>query len=109
MESPGGGRGQASPAVEKLWLIVKGWHSVTLSTGKLKGATMSKRACTGAVFSVIPPEASAKETIIPRQSLKKPAARRPVPKFGVLISLPPYLLRLKGFIFLSPCYIGTIT
>jgi hypothetical protein len=70
---------------------------------------MSKAADTGTVLTAIPPAARINEIIMPRRSLKKPAARQPFPKFGVLISLPPYLLQLKGFIFLSPCHIKTIT
>jgi hypothetical protein len=47
--------------------------------------------------------ANVNEIIMPRHGLKKPAARRPFPKFDVLISLPPYLLIPKGFIFIPYC------
>jgi hypothetical protein len=70
---------------------------------------MSKTDAAGTDVSAIPPVANINEIIMPRQSLKKPTLGRPFPKFDVLISLPPYLLQVKGFIFLSPFYIAIIT
>jgi len=72
------------------YVKAKGTHSG--KPGGITGGAMSKAACTGPVFSDIPPRANVNETIMPRHNLNKPARRRPFPKFDILILLPPYLL-----------------
>jgi hypothetical protein len=69
----------------------KGTHSGKFGDQKI-GAISKVVACTGPLFSTMPPIASVNETIMPRHNLNKPARRRPFPKFDVLILLPPYLL-----------------
>jgi hypothetical protein len=89
---PGTGGGQ----IEALWVNVIG--VIGAHTGQLtfkgSGATVIL-ACTGRVFSAMPPPANVDKTIMARHNLNKTATRRPFPKFDVLISLPPYLLQQK--------------
>jgi hypothetical protein len=94
-------RPQTSPVLVVSGGIVKVWHTVTLLV-KFTTLISNAAACTGIVFSAIPPIDNVNETMMPRHSLKKPTIRRSFPKFDVLISLPPYLLLLKEFIFPFP-------